>query len=512
MVPDSLNKGGREKEIVSYAAEKGAIIQPAAVSVLIKAGNFRKIIDALIAEGGFIIDEKAANDKIVERKTKMGGVEEEVSVKRGSFRALAKELDADMRIMKEYDVTNQSCSEGKVADFVNYFRDKFEFLSTLLIKRPGLNAKAIADIKGNTVQKNGEVCIVGMVLRKWQTKKGNLAIAIEDMQDDCIVIAMESDRKAKEAAGHVVMDDVIAVRGVKITDEMIIAKEFFWPDLPQRQLKTIERDLSAVVISDLHLGSTLFMEKEFNKFLSWINGNTGSAKEIGDVGKVKYLFIAGDNVDGVGIYPDQYDELGIKDIYAQYAKFEELVNQIPEYIEIFICPGQHDAVRRADPQPAIPREFTGGLADKGNVHFVGSPGWMEIEGLKCMMYHGASLHDLITEVNFLSMKEPQKAMRELLIRRDLMTCYGMRQPYVPERKDFMLIRDEPDIYVGGDMHHAGYEVYRGCQIVNSGCWQGQTDFQVKLGHVPTPGLATRLDLKQGTAREVRFIGGNEREF
>ena len=43
-----------------------------------------------------------------------------------------------------------------------------------------------------------------------------------------------------------------------------------------------------------------------------------------------------------------WDNLAIKDIYKQYDKFTELIRQVPEYIEVFICPGQHDAVRRAD--------------------------------------------------------------------------------------------------------------------------------------------------------------------
>ena len=121
-----------------------------------------------------------------------------------------------------------------------------------------------------------------------------------------------------------------------------------------------------------------------------------------------------------------------------------------------------------------------------------------------MVYHGASLHDLYSSVNYLSASKPQEAMAELLKRRDLMVSYGMKQPYVPEKKDFMLIREEPDFYFGGDMHHNGYMQYRGCTIINSGTWQDRTDFQIQQGHVPTPGIAVEVDLKTRNLRETHF--------
>ena len=60
--------------------------------------------------------------------------------------------------------------------------------------------------------------------------------------------------------------------------------------------------------------------------------------------KVKYVIIAGDLVDGVGIYPSQQEELEIKEIVAQYEEFCRLIKQIPADKQIIICPGNHDAV------------------------------------------------------------------------------------------------------------------------------------------------------------------------
>jgi DNA polymerase II small subunit len=42
------------------------------------------------------------------------------------------------------------------------------------------------------------------------------------------------------------------------------------------------------------------------------------------VGKIKYLFVAGDSVDGIGIYPQQITELDIFDIYEQFDRLTDL--------------------------------------------------------------------------------------------------------------------------------------------------------------------------------------------
>jgi DNA polymerase II small subunit len=178
--------------------------------------------------------------------------------------------------------------------------------------------------------------------------------------------------------------------------------------------------------------------------------------------------------------------------------------QIPEHIETFICPGQHDAVRRAEPQPAIPPEFVPRLHKTKNFHFIGNPSWVEIEGLKTLIYHGASLHPLYTALNLGTQKEPHKAIIEVLKRRDLMTSYGTKNPYAPE-KGFMLIKEQPDIYIGGDMHHTGYGQYKSCTIINSGTWQKQTTFQISQGHYPTPGTATQIELETRKITEHNFI-------
>ncbi|MEZ5334217.1 MAG: hypothetical protein R2741_02730 [Methanolobus sp.] len=53
---------------------------------------------------------------------------------------------------------------------------------------------------------------------------------------------------------------------------------------------------------------------------------------------------------------------------------------IPKHIKIIISPGNHDAVRQAEPQPKLPeciREYF-----PENVTFVGNPSIVDLDGVK----------------------------------------------------------------------------------------------------------------------------------
>jgi len=470
------------------------------ITLLEKEEHWKEILKGIDAT---IISADIVKQGLVRHESKLGNIKEEVIVKKSRFNALAKDVEHNSRVIDQYEVTKKSSSEGKIKDFLEYFTDKYTFLHSLLARRTGFSPKTFDRMKGLT--KYSEIDVIGMVAQKWVSKNGNTIIELDSPEGKCLVIVSKDDMATHREGEKILLDDVIGVKGKVFSDEMIIAKNFLRPDIMQRAPRTADRDLSVCLISDVHAGSKLFLENDFAKFLSRLNGNVEGEKETERVGKIKYLVIAGDNVDGIGVYPDQFDELAIKDIYGQYEKFSELISQVPEYIEVFICPGQHDAVRRADPQPAVPDEFAKELHAMKNVHFVGSPSWVELEGMKCLIYHGASFHDMIAATKHLNYSEPAKSMVELLRRRDISTGFGLTQPYVPEKKDYMVIREEPDYYFGGDMHIKGYAQYRGCMVANAGCWQSRTDYQVREGHVPTPGIAIDINLRTRRLTENNFL-------
>jgi DNA polymerase II small subunit len=495
-------------EIITFAERGGLILSKESIDLLALQNNWKEILDELSSEGIFFVEPNVLEKKL--SRTKISQVITEVEVRKPSFVAQAKDRAPQYRVMEEYDVTGKSNSEGKVSNFLRMFRSKYDLLSAMLKTRHNLNPRGIKNLA--EVRDKEQVDVIGMVNKKWITKKGHTAFEIEDLDTKCIALVMEKEKALIEKADRVIEDNVIGIKGTKWGKDFIIVKEFFWPDMPIRAAKTSNDEVFIGGITDMHVGSKLFYEEQFNKLLDHLNGKGLNEKQQERVGKIQYLFVTGDNVAGIGVYPGQVDDLIQKDVYEQYQKFEELMLQIPEYIHVFICPGQHDAVRRAEPQPAIDKEFTPQLSKLRNYHFISSPSWVETEGLKNLIYHGPSVHDLISSVSFLEMTKPEEGMVELLKKRDLMPKYGGKNPYVPEEKDYMVIKEEPDLVWFGDMHHKGYATYRGTTILNSGCWEGQTDFQKKMGHVPTPCVFPVINLKTRQISETQFLrDGLERE-
>jgi DNA polymerase II small subunit len=247
------------------------------------------------------------------------------------------------------------------------------------------------------------------------------------------------------------------------------------------------------MISDLHVGSSMFFEEMFLKFIKWLRGGEGGT---GDdlAGRVKYLVIAGDLVDGIGVYPHQEDELLINDIFKQYDAVAELLAQVPEHITIIITPGNHDAVRPSEPQPAISKDIAPGLHDLNSI-MVGNPSRVSLHGVEFLIYHGRSFDDIISNIPGLDRQKSTPPMVKLLKKRHLAPVYGGRTAISPENVDYMVIEDAPDIFHSGHLHVWGYERYRDISVVNSGTFQGMTNFMKQLGVKPTPGIVPVLDLQ-----------------
>ena len=126
----------------------------------------------------------------------------------------------------------------------------------------------------------------------------------------------------------------------------------------------------------------MFLKDEFLKFVNWLNGDIGTEEQKSDAMKIKYLFIAGDLVDGVGIYPDQDTELEIKDIFKQYAECARYLSMIRKDISIIVCGGNHDALRLSEPQPILDKNYAAPLYAIPNLTIVSNPSMVNIHGVK----------------------------------------------------------------------------------------------------------------------------------
>jgi len=414
-----------------------------------------------------------------------------VEVVRGDFIAEAREHEASIQVLHKYDVTDKSRTKGEAENFVNYFRNRYERISKML-KNAARDAPtvSIASAKKSIGEK---VRVIAMVTDKRKTKAGNIFFEIEDLNDSFKVV-FSGDLKKK--ADLVCLDEVVAITG-KVLEPYIIASDVEWPDIPVTNTKkTSENDLAVAYLSDIHFGSNKFLHSYLDRFVQWLRGEREEARDI--AGKVKYVVIAGDVVDGIGIYPKQEKDLVVKDIYKQYEMFDDFVSSLPDYVEVIVAPGNHDAVRRGDPMPAIPSEFI-----HSDVTRVGSPSYVLIEGIKHLIYHGTSIDSFVVSIPGMSYTQPEKVMIEYARRRHLSLVYGSNL-IIPENIDYMVMEEIPDVIHCGHVHKNGYAQYRGIVMINSGTFQARTDFQIKQGHVPTPGYVPVYELKYGRLRIMDF--------
>ncbi|HDQ16119.1 MAG TPA: DNA polymerase II small subunit, partial [Bacteroidetes bacterium] len=281
-------------------------------------------------------------------------------------------------------------------------------------------------------------------------------------------------------------------------------KNIVYPDISiQNEHHKSDVPLCAAFLSDIHVGSKQFMQDEWNNFLKWINGQVGNSRQRDVAGKIKYIIIPGDVVDGIGIYPNQEKELSIVDVYRQYEALAEQLRLIPDHIKMIIQPGNHDAVRPAEPQPTFEKEIQNLFSDK-NMTFVGNPCYFSVHDVEILSYHGQSLLDYATNIQHLKYNEPVKIMEIMLKKHHLAPTYGGYTPLAPEHIDYMVVDRIPDIFVTGHVHLAQIGEYRGIKLINASSWQSQTSYQKMLNFVPDSAKLPIVDLKTGNVTMMDF--------
>ncbi len=418
------------------------------------------------------------------------------------FRAYAKDIDAEIKVIE--DPTDKICATGSVEEYLEYFQDRFKRLEKFLRQRvDAKDAMPISEaLKAST---NSKVKIIGMITERREHRQ-RVFLRVEDLEASATVIVSQSaNPEVMEKAQALLLDQVVYISAIKGRNDLLIAEDFVWPDIPQKSPNKAPMPVYAALISDLHVGSKMFMREELNRFLLWLNGKYGNRNLQKMASHVKYVIIAGDLVDGIGIYPGQVKELAIRDIYKQYRFVSKFIEQIPDYIELIVIPGNHDASRKALPQPAIPKDYAEPLYEARRVRSFGNPCTLRLHEVELLLYHGRSLDDIVAVVPNVSFHVPEKAMKLLLQCRHLAPIYGQRTPIAPEKRDFMVIERVPDIFHAGHVHVLKYDTYRGTLIVNSGAWQKQTDYQRKMGLEPTPGIVPVVNLQTLQVSPINFV-------
>ncbi|MBW3003639.1 metallophosphoesterase [Candidatus Woesearchaeota archaeon] len=420
--------------------------------------------------------------------------------------------DTSVKIVSSY------CKPSKkrtVQDFVKYFNLRCKSLEKMLKNRRELqNVSSINRILAKKDKEN--TSLIGLINEKAVSKNNNIILTVEDSTGSIKVVINKNKPEMFDIAKDIVLDEVIGVAGVN-NGNVVFANKIFLPDVPvHKELKKSPDECYAMFVSDFHFGNSLFLHKEFDRLIKWINGELGNAEQRTVASKLKYLFVVGDLVEGVGIYPGQEDDLEIKDIYMQYEVLAKILKKIPTNIKIIVCPGNHDAMRIAEPQPVLYKDFAKSIWQLPNVILVSNPAVVNIHssddfsGFDVLMYHGFSFPYLSD--NIISIRQAGGMTRADLIMKFLMQRRHLAPPHnsnlsIPDvDEDPLLIKSVPDFFVTGHIHRTSVATYRNVTLLNCSCWVSQSPEQAKRGIIPEPARALIVNLQTRQVKIMKFEG------
>jgi len=416
--------------------------------------------------------------------------------------------ESNVIILKNYYAGDK---KYEVKDFVNYFKLRYDKIKDLLISRKELQNSTSINRVLNKIDREG-TAIIGLVNDKRTTKNGNLILNLEDPTGLINVVVSKNKPELFDLANDTLLDEVIGVTG-QVGDKIIFVNGLFYPDIPiNNELKKAEKEEYALFTSDMQVGSKVFYEKSFLKFIDWLNGDYGTEEQKNIAKKVKYFLIAGDVVEGVGVHPGQEEDLEIKDIYQQYEKFANYIEKIRKDIKIVICPGNHDAMRIAEPQPIIDKKFSKKLNEMPNVYLITNPALVNIastndfQGFNVLFYHGFSFPYIAENVESIRkggrLENVDLIMKYLLQRRHLAPSHTSTQYLPGNDEDALFIEKIPDFFISGHIHKTKVMNYRNITLMNCSCWVGMTEDQERRGIKPDPCKAILVNLK---TREVKIL-------
>jgi len=419
-----------------------------------------------------------------------------------AFRPYAKDVDSSINIID--DPGARLSSSGTMNGYLEYFQDRFEQTEKLLRQRIDVKS-ATSIIEALRAQPGNRLKIIVMITEKRESKQKTI-LMVEDLTSSMTaLVPLDASPDLQRRARCLLLDQVVCLSVAKTRSNLFIVEDIVLPDVPQRTPHRASIPVYAVLTSDMHVGSTKFTREAFDRFILWLNGKYGNPKEREIASHVKYVVIAGDIVDGIGVYPNQMKELALKDVHKQYRLASKYLEQIPDYIEVLVTPGNHDAPRKALPQPSIADTFLETLQESRAMHSLGSPCTLTIHEVEFLVFHGRSLDDVISTVPNMSHSHPEQAMRLLLQSRHMAPIYGGKTPISPENRDPLVIQRVPDIFHAGHVHALECSNYRGVTIVNSGCWQEQTGYMQRNGFMPTPAKVPVVNLQSMEVMVVPFV-------
>lgn len=411
--------------------------------------------------------------------------------------------DRGVKITSFFTATNKKVEVG---DFVNYYRNRFFKMKSILQSHSSL--KNLVSVNKISEARQG-FSIICTILEKRVTKNGNILLGAEDLTGNIRVLINQNKPQIYKKAEELTLDSTVGISGSG-NREILFANDIIFPDSMLLERKKSPVEEYALFIGDIHYGSKLFLKENFLKFIDYLNGRLPNTPE---VSKIKYLFLTGDIIAGIGIYPEQEKDLEINDLEKQFIGFAELLDKIRKDITIIISSGNHDGIRLMEPQPSFDRKFADALYKMENVLLTTNPCYVNIgqkkgfQGIDILVYHGYSYPYYADNIPSLiqsdAMNAPDKIMAYLLKNRHLAPTHSSTQ-YFPTPEDNLVIDKIPDVFASGHTHKCAVSFYNNTLLISGAAWEDMTENQEKMGNKPDFCKVPILNLKTGGVKILDF--------
>ena len=409
-----------------------------------------------------------------------------------------------INILKKFDIQK---NKPDIASWISYYKARLNKIKKILREHSELKEFYPLD---KLPEDKEDIAIVGLIYDKKITDKGVIFLIEDGNAMIKVFVDKDNENINFKLVKDIPLDSVVAFVG-KYSNKMFFADKVILPDVPVRKPKTYGNDdIYILFTGDWQIGNKYTFYELFDRLINFLYAKTDNEKVNDIARKIGYVLIVGDVVDGVGVYPEQKEELILKTYEEQYQKLEEYLLKMPEFVKIAIIPGNHDIPRLAEPQPALPKSLLKESYEMKNITFLSNPSYIQVhDSINVLMYHGYVLDWLVSDIPILREKggyeNPGELMKFLLMLRLLSPTHGST-PYVPYFNDDPLVIDiVPDIFHTGHIHRASYDEYRGIDMVNSSTFQDITPYQKELGHKPLPGFVFLRNIKNGEVLAINLF-------
>lgn len=494
-----MSQGLRE-HLVAYFEEHHKLVEAGALQLLLT--NHQPLL--LSRE---VVEQRAGDSPFVTREMVEAVLAERApptDLVGGGLRPAARLRDVRVEVPYELlreGFTGPPVASDPLAAYSALFHSRFRALSRMLRGRPELpNLRPITALRPT----DGTASLIGLVREVRTTpKQHHLILTLDDETGSAEVLVPKDSPAARTTF---LSDEVVGLRlqfarePGKIPRAVAVER----PDIPaSRTVGRASRPRRAIFLSDLHIGSRSFLAESWGHLVDFLRGR-GPHAEV--AAAIDHVVVAGDLVDGIGVYPQQERDLAIADVVEQYAELGRRLAELPERMTIVVVPGNHDAVCPAEPQPALPEALRAGFP--ANVHSLANPSTFALNGVVVEAYHGRSFDDLIPAIPGASYARPTDVMKRMLAMRHLAPIYGDRTPLAPLPRDGLVVDPAPDILVTGHVHTFGADRYRGVLLLNASTWQSETEYQRMRNISPVPARAAIVDLSNLDLLTLDFSDGD----